>query len=76
VKKVGRILGGFSLIAIGLVLALPFVPGPGIPLMILGFVLLAEHFSWARRLVDWGKAKIEGATARRNPKNTESSLSK
>lgn len=60
-KKLLRILGGFGLILVGLLLALPFVPGPGIPLMVLGFVVLSEHFPWAKRLVDWGKAKLEGA---------------
>ena len=60
IRKTGRILAGFGLILLGAVLALPFVPGPGIPLMILGLVILAEHFPWARRLTDWGKAKIEG----------------
>ena len=58
-RKTLRILGGFGLLLAGFVLALPFVPGPGIPLMILGLVILGEHFSWAKRLLDWGKSKLE-----------------
>jgi hypothetical protein len=62
VKKVVRIGSGFALILVGAILALPLVPGPGIPLMILGLVILSEHFHWARRLTEWGKQKLEGIT--------------
>jgi hypothetical protein len=59
-KKLLRIFFGFGLILVGLVLAIPFVPGPGTPLVILGLVILGDHFPWAKRIVDWGKAKLEG----------------
>jgi hypothetical protein len=68
-KKALRILGGFGLILVGFVLALPFVPGPGIPLMILGLVILGDHFPWARRIVDWGKSKLEGRMGKSTPKS-------
>lgn len=58
-------MSGLALLLIGAVLAIPFVPGPGIPLMIIGLVILAEHFPWARRIIDWGKAKLEGISARK-----------
>lgn len=62
IRKTGKILSGFALLLIGAILALPLVPGPGIPIMILGLVILSEHFPWARRIIDWGKAKLEGVT--------------
>ena len=42
---------------VGAVLALPLVPGPGIPLMLLGLVLLSDHFVWARRCLEWARRK-------------------
>jgi len=50
-----RIALGFAALLVGVVLALPLVPGPGIPLMMLGLVMLSDHFEWARRRLDWGK---------------------
>jgi hypothetical protein len=61
-RKIARVISGFALILIGIVLALPLVPGPGIPLIILGLVILSDHFPWAKRLTEWGKAKFEGFT--------------
>jgi hypothetical protein len=63
-KKVLKIATGFGLVIIGLVLALPLVPGPGIPIAVMGLVILSEHFPWAKRIVDWGKEKLEGTMAR------------
>ena len=45
----------------GGLLALPLVPGPGIPLMVLGLVMLSDHFEWARRSLDWAKRKWQGS---------------
>jgi xanthosine utilization system XapX-like protein len=59
-----KIAAGFGLIIVGLILALPLVPGPGLPLAAVGLVILSEHFPWAKRIVDWGKAKIEAVMAR------------
>ena len=58
-RRIARTIIGFALLFAGLLLALPFVPGPGIPLVIVGLVILAEHFDWARRLVDWAKRKLD-----------------
>jgi hypothetical protein len=44
-------------VAVGLILSIPLVPGPGIVVVILGLLLLSEHFDWARRLLDWAKRK-------------------
>lgn len=59
-----RIVAGFVLILVGLFLALPGVPGPGLVVVVLGLALLADHFTWARRWLDWGKAKLEQVKAR------------
>ncbi|MBI4903596.1 MAG: hypothetical protein HY820_08175 [Acidobacteria bacterium] len=58
-RKTVRIISGFTLIAVGLVLAIPLVPGPGFPLVLVGLALLADHFHWARRMMDWVKGKWE-----------------
>jgi len=71
-KKLLRVFFGFGLIVVGLVLAIPFVPGPGTPLVILGLVILGDHFPWAKRIVDWGKAKLEGTSfGKRKPETPE-----
>ena len=48
-----KIAAGFVLLIAGGLLALPGIPGPGIPLMLLGLVLLSAHFHWARRALEW-----------------------
>ncbi len=59
-----KISAGFALIAVGLVMALPGVPGPGLLIAAGGLALLAEHFHWARRIMDWGKTRLKAAQAR------------
>ena len=56
-RKNLRICVGFLALAAGLILALPLVPGPGIPLILVGLVLLSDHFVWAKRVLDWAKRK-------------------
>jgi uncharacterized protein (TIGR02611 family) len=64
-RKVLRIMLGFLVLAVGLVLAIPGIPGPGIAIMVVGLVILAEHYHWARRLLDWAKAKVDRLRHRR-----------
>ncbi len=59
VRKVFRIALGFVVLAAGFIMALPGVPGPGLAVMIVGLVILSDHFHWARRLLDWAKKKAE-----------------
>jgi hypothetical protein len=73
-RKIVRIFAGIALLFIGFILSLPFVPGPGVAIMVLGLVLLSEHCPWARRVVDWGKAKLEGVTSGRNKPPAAKSL--
>lgn len=61
IRKALRIATGVGFLLIGFLLALPFVPGPGIPLMLVGLVILSDHFHWAKRLTNWVKRKFEGA---------------
>ena len=53
-----RIIGGFGLIALGIVgLFLPVLQG--IALIVAGLFLLAREYHWARRLLDWVRRKRE-----------------
>jgi uncharacterized membrane protein YbaN (DUF454 family) len=56
-RKHLRICVGFLALAAGFILALPLVPGPGIPLILVGLVLLSDHFPWAKRVLDWAKRR-------------------
>jgi uncharacterized protein (TIGR02611 family) len=50
VRRLSRIVGGFTLLLIGLVMI--FTPGPGWVVILLGLGLLAAEFVWARRLME------------------------
>jgi hypothetical protein len=63
-KRAFRIIAGFALIVLGAVLSIPLVPGPGIPIILLGLFLLSDHFEWARRLVAWFRSKVHRLTAK------------
>lgn len=52
-----RVGGGFLALIAGVVLAMPLVPGPGIPLILLGLAMLSDHFAWAKHALDWAKRK-------------------
>ena len=56
VRRFFKILAGFTLLALGLVMV--FTPGPGWVVIFLGLTLLAAEFVWARRLMD--RMKHEG----------------
>lgn len=50
VRRFFKILAGFTLLVIGVVMF--FTPGPGWLVVCLGLTLLAAEFVWARRLMD------------------------
>jgi len=50
VRRLSRIIGGFTLLLIGIVMIV--TPGPGWLVILLGLGLLAAEFVWARRLMD------------------------
>jgi len=45
-----KILAGFTLLLVGVVMI--FTPAPGSLVILLGLTLLAAEFVWARRLID------------------------
>jgi len=49
-KRIFRIIFGFTLLAIGVVMIV--TPGPGTLTIILALGVLAAEFVWARRLLD------------------------
>ncbi len=63
--RMGRIVLGALLLVVGLVLALPGVPGPGLVVMFVGLTLLSHEFHWARRLRDRMRATYDRVAARR-----------
>ena len=56
VRRFSRILAGFTLLLVGVIMF--FTPGPGWLVIFLGLTLLAAEFVWARRLMD--RMKHEG----------------
>jgi hypothetical protein len=62
-RKALTISIGIVLLVVGL--ALLILPGPGLPLIIVGLTLLSTHFAWARRLrarvADLGKQGLNWA---------------
>jgi uncharacterized protein (TIGR02611 family) len=55
---------GFSVVIGGIVLSLPFVPGPGIVLIAAGLAILALEFVWAERLLERVLDRLEDAGQR------------
>jgi hypothetical protein len=64
--RAGRVAVGLALIAIGVVLAIPGVPGPGLLVIFGGLTLLAAEFSWAERLRDRMRETVQRLTRRGN----------
>jgi tellurite resistance protein TerC len=56
VRRIFRVVVGFTLLLAGLVMVV--TPGPGWLVILLGLGLLAAEFVWARRLMD--RIKHEG----------------
>lgn len=54
-KRLIKIVFGFTLLALGVIMW--FTPGPGWGAIIAGLALLAAEFVWARRLLDRLKAQ-------------------
>ena len=51
-KRVILIVVGFTLLAVGLVMSVPLVPGPGLLVVVGALAILAVEFVWARRLLE------------------------
>jgi uncharacterized protein (TIGR02611 family) len=59
--RVGFAVAGMLVVAGGIVLSLPFVPGPGILLIAIGLTMLALEFAWAERLLERIAHRVEDA---------------
>jgi hypothetical protein len=55
VRRGGVFLVGMTLLVAGA--AMLVLPGPGIAVILLGLVVLAREFSWARRALDWVRSR-------------------
>jgi len=64
--RAGRVVLGLVLLCVGVILALPGVPGPGILVMFFGLTVLSAEFDWARRLRDWVQVTFRRAMERAN----------
>jgi hypothetical protein len=61
-KAVRRIIIGVlgaGLLALGLVMSLPLVPGPGLLVLVFSLAVLAAEFVWARWLLRKAKLQVE-----------------
>ena len=56
VRRIFRVVFGFTLLLVGVIMLV--TPGPGWLVILLGLGLLAAEFVWARRLMD--RIKREG----------------
>ncbi|MFL5438682.1 MAG: PGPGW domain-containing protein [Myxococcales bacterium] len=74
-RKVLTVSAGTVLLVVGI--ALLVLPGPGIPLIIVGLTLLGAHFAWARnlreRVVKVGKSSVRRLRALLSRSNREPS---
>ncbi|MGB7437817.1 MAG: PGPGW domain-containing protein [Candidatus Acidiferrum sp.] len=57
VRRFFKILGGFTLLLVGVIMV--FTPGPGWVVIFLGLTVLAAEFVWAKKLMD--RMKQEGS---------------
>jgi uncharacterized protein (TIGR02611 family) len=48
--RAGRVVVGLAMLAVGAVLSLPGVPGPGLVIIFGGLSVLSTEFHWAHRL--------------------------
>ena len=58
IKRLAILIIGTTVLVIGMILL--FIPGPGIPTIFFGIIILAIEFVWARRLLK----KIKGQSKR------------
>ncbi len=56
VKRAIKIVVGFTILLLGM--ALLVLPGPGIPIIIFGLIILAAEYIWARKLLEKAKSGL------------------
>jgi len=72
-RKLG-VVTGFLLVSAGLILAIPGIPGPGIPIALLGLIILSSHFSWAKSLLDKVRQKSNWSRGAKLPLDSEGQI--
>ena len=75
-KRVIRVVFGFTLLIVGVLLLV--LPGPGWVTIFFGLALLAAEFAWARRLLDRLKSTVnqvkrsaQSVVQRRSPEQSQ-----
>ena len=63
-KRILRITAGITLLSVGLFLAIPGVPGPGLLVIFAGLSVLAIDFVWAHRVKTKMQDSAKKAVAR------------
>jgi 4-hydroxybenzoate polyprenyltransferase len=66
-KRIGRIVGGWALLAVGG--ALLVLPGPGLLVIAAGLALLATEYPWAARLLTNVKQRIARLRPRKDDRS-------
>lgn len=61
VTKIVITVVGVAVIALGIFLSGPGIPGPGFLVIIGGLAILATEYDWAKRLLDWARERYEQA---------------
>jgi hypothetical protein len=51
----GQVALGIILVILGVILAVPFIPGPGVLLIVMGVLLISPYHG--KKLIAWGKEK-------------------
>jgi hypothetical protein len=68
-KRVARITAGLALLLVGLIMAVPGVPGPGLVVMFIGLSILAVDFVWAHHLKTKIRDTVRNAVDKMRGKN-------
>jgi uncharacterized protein (TIGR02611 family) len=64
VRRIVLTVAGASVIALGLLFASPFVPGPGALTVLAGLAILAKEYEWAKDVHLWFRRKADRFLAR------------
>ena len=69
-KAILTLVAGWLLVGTGALLLI--LPGPGIPILLLGLGLLARRYHWAQRALLWAKEQLKGWSGRWNRRRRRS----
>lgn len=64
ITKVVVTVVGAAVVALGVVMSGPGIPGPGLVVILLGLAILSTEWTWAERLLRWGRRKAHEAAER------------